>query len=149
MTHLSFRGFSTLRSLSWCILACGGTSLYYLVMVACGIPWGHGIRKQPVNVATGGLHSCLSCSCHSVFMTTTKFQQKTMSPCQVSIYYRLRPPHSISIMGKGKCVSPIDRLTLFDICFISCSDCHSLRAFSTARYSQHSAVIFYAYGFAG
>ena len=60
-----------------------------------------------------------------------------MSPCQVSIYYRSRPPHSISIMGKGKCVAPIDRLTLFDICFISCSDCHSLRAFSTARYSQH------------
>ena len=62
-----------------------------------------------------------------------------MSPCQISIYYRLRPPHSISIMGKGKCVAPIDRLTLFDICFISCSDCHSLRAFSTARYSQHSS----------
>ena len=28
-------------------------------MQACGIPWGHGIRKQPVNVATGGLHSFL------------------------------------------------------------------------------------------
>ena len=100
--------------------------MYYLVMVACGIPWGHGIRKQPVNVATGGLPSFLFIS---VFTTTSK--------CQISIYYRLRPPHSISIMGKGKCVAPIDRLTLFDICFISCSDCHSLRAFSTARYSQH------------
>ena len=115
-------------------------------MVFLRIPWGHGIRKQPVNVATGGLHSFLFIS---VFTTTSKFYQKTMSPCQISIYYRLRPPHSISIMGKGECVAPIDRLTLFDICFISCSDCHSLRAFSTARYSQHSAVIFYAYGFVG
>mgnify|MGYP003433812420 FL=1 len=112
-----------------------------LFMQACGIPWGHGIRKQPVNVATGGLHSCLSFSFHFSFPNDYEISAKTMSPCQVSIYYRLRPPHSISIMGKGKCVAPIDRLTLFDICFISCSDCHSLRAFSTARSSQHSSYL--------
>ena len=108
-----------------------------LFMQACGIPWGHGIRKQPVNVATGGLHSFFSFSFHFSFHNDFEISAKTMSPCQVSIYCRLWPPHSISIMGKGKCVAPIDRLTLFDICFISCSDCHSLRAFSTARYSQH------------
>ena len=108
-------------------------------MVFLRIPWGHGIRKQPVNVATGGLHSCLSFSFHFSFHNDFEISAKTMSPCQISIYYRLRPPHSISIMGKGKCVAPFDRLTLFDICFISCSDCHSLRAFSTARYSQHSS----------
>ena len=36
-------------------------------MVFLRIPWGHGIRKQPVNVATGGLHSFLSFSFHFSF----------------------------------------------------------------------------------
>ena len=110
-----------------------------LFMQACGIPWGHGIRKQPVNVATGGLHSCLSFSFHFSFHNDYEIAVKDHVSMSSSIYFRLWPPHSISIMGKGKCVAPIDRLTLFDICFISCSDCHSLRAFSTARYSQHSS----------
>ena len=75
----------------------------------------------------------------SVFTTTSKFQQR---PClHVKFLSIIGYGHlSASVVwGKGKCVAPIDRLTLFDICSISCSDCHSLRAFSTARYSQHSS----------
>ena len=48
-------------------------------MQACGIPWGHGIRKQPVNVATGGLHSFLSFSFH--FSFHNDYENCSRRPC--------------------------------------------------------------------
>ena len=47
-----------------------------LFMQACGIPWGHGIRKQPVNVATGGLHSFRSFSFHFSFHNDSEIAVK-------------------------------------------------------------------------
>ena len=88
-------------------------------MVFLRIPWGHGIRKQPVNVATRGLHSFFSFSFHFSFHNDFGISAKTMSPCQISIYYRLWPPHSISIMGKGSASHHLI-LDIVDICFIHC-----------------------------
>ena len=56
---------------------------YLIVVIIHGglrIPWEHGMRKQPVNVATGGLHASFHFTFISVFTTIPKFQLKIMSP---------------------------------------------------------------------